>query len=163
MSKTLEEVFEQYRLLKRAFIDASSIIYMRKAGFLEALAAAVELHAPQEILAETGFDDLPVRLAVPSEKAASNDSKLISCALKTRWPVISEDRKILLHMKREGIPYFNALMMLNYLLFTARVDAEEHARRFERLMRHARYGRDVLDFGKSVYAGINSSRNNSSS
>ncbi len=54
-------VLRQFRGLRKALVDTSSIIYMQKAGFFREVAHAVELYAPPEIVAETGFADLPVR------------------------------------------------------------------------------------------------------
>jgi hypothetical protein len=79
---------------------------------------------------------------------------LIACALERKWPVISEDKKILMHMKREGIPYFNALMMLNFLLLEERLDLEEHSMYFRRLVQFARYSPEVLEYGKMIYTAI---------
>jgi hypothetical protein len=51
----------------------------------------------------------------------------MACALARRLPAISEDKKVLLFMEREGIPYYNALMMLHFLLFTKAINAQTHA------------------------------------
>jgi hypothetical protein len=154
MRKPPEEVFEEYRRLEQALIDASSIIYMQKAGFLDALTSAVELHAPREIILETGFEPPGIKPIESGTKDLSNDQRLIHCAIESRWPVISEDRKILMRLKREGIPYFNALMMLNFLLFEKRLDLEAHSLHFERLVEIAWYGSDLLEFGKRIYSEI---------
>jgi hypothetical protein len=154
MSNRPEEVFEQYRQLEHVLIDASSIIYMQKAGFLDVLATTVELHAPRELILETGFEPPGIKPIEPGTKDLSNDQRLIHCAIESRWPVISEDKKILMRAKREGIPYFNALMMLNFLLFEKRLDLEAHSMHFGRLVQIAWYGSDVLEYGKSIYTEI---------
>jgi hypothetical protein len=46
--------------VREAVVDASSLIYMLKAGFLERLSFTVKFWAPPEAIAETGWRHLPV-------------------------------------------------------------------------------------------------------
>lgn len=151
---TKHQVLSQFQTLSRALIDASSIIYMHKAGFLTVLADTVSLYSPREIVAETGFNDLNIRPVACTSKCLSNDQKLITAALKLRWPVISEDGNILLHMRRAELPYFNSLMMLNFLLYRKRIDLKSHAMYFERLKQYARYSPYVWEYGKNICNAI---------
>jgi hypothetical protein len=151
---TGHQVLSQFRTLSRALIDASSIIYMHKTGFLTALADTVNLHSPPEIIAETGFNDLNIRTIACTSDSLSNDQKFITAALQLRWPVISEDKNILLHMRRANLPYFNSLMMLNFLFFREKIDLKTHAMYIEQLKRHAWYSPYVWEFGKNVYDTI---------
>ena len=147
-------MLSQFQRLRKALVDASSIIYMHKAGFLRELETEVKLYSPQEVLDETGYDGLKVFPIPFIGHGKANDQKLILCALEQRLPVISEDKKILLHMKKEKIPYFNALMMLNYLVFKKRVDVESYGIYFKRLTSFAWYSPQVLEFEKNVYNTI---------
>jgi len=151
---TSHEVLSEFRRLSRAFIDASSIIYMHKAGFFRELARAVNLYSPPEIVAETGLSGLNIRPIAWTSNSLSNDQKLITIALKLRWPVISEDKNILMHMERANLPYFNALMMLHFLLLRRRIDLRSHAMYLERLKQFAWYSPHVWKFGKNVYNTI---------
>ena len=151
---TRHQVLSQFRTLSRALIDASSIIYMHKAGFFTELANTVSLYSPREIVAETGYNDLYILPVACTSNSLSNDQKLITAALKLRWPVISEDGNILLRMQRAQLPYFNALMMLNLLLFRKRIDLRSHAMYFERLKQYAWYSPHVLEFGENIYNTI---------
>jgi hypothetical protein len=151
---TRHQVLSEFRTLSRALIDASSIIYMHKAGFFTELADTVNLYSPPEIVAETGYNDLHISPVVCTPNSLSNDQNLITAALELRWPVISEDGDILLHMRRANLPYFNALMMLNFLLFRERIDLKSHAIYLERLKRVAWYSPYVWEFGKNVYNTI---------
>jgi len=151
---TSHEVLSQFRALSRALIDASSIIYMHKAGFLTILADTVSLYSPPEIVAETGYNDLDIRPVACTSNSLSNDQKLITAALKLRWPVISEDRNVLLRTERANLPYFNSLMMLNFLLFKKRIDPKTHAIYFDWLKQYARYSPYVWEFGKDIYNTI---------
>ena len=144
-------VLSQFSDLSKALIDASSMIYMEKAGFLAEVAAAITLAAPKEILDETGFETIAVHAIAMNPKAVSNDEKLIGCALALNLPVISDDRKVLLQLARGKIPFFNALMMLNYLLFKGDISFESHSAFFQRLRGFSRYSDQVLAFSKDVY------------
>jgi hypothetical protein len=147
-------VFSQFRTLRKAFVDASSIIYMHRAGFLEEVSMAVKLYAPQEIIEETDYDGLPVCPVTCPMETPCNDQKLIACALAQGTPVISEDKRILSHMDKEGVPYFNALMMLHFLLFREVVTTERHFMYFHELKRYAWYSDSVLEFAEKVYHAI---------
>ncbi|MHC4458773.1 MAG: hypothetical protein ACYS0I_17140 [Planctomycetota bacterium] len=153
-NNTRHQVLSQFQTLSRALIDASSIIYMHKAGFLTELDDIVSLYSPREIVAETGFKDLHIRPVACTSNYLSNDQKLITIALKLRWPVISEDKNILMHMERANLPYFNALMMLHFLLLRRRIDLRSHAMYLERLKQCAWYSPHVWKFGKNVYNTI---------
>jgi len=127
---------------------------MHKTGFLTALADTVNLHSPPEIIAETGFNDLNISPIACTSDSLSNDQKLITAALELRWPVISEDKNILLHMRRAELPYFNSLMMLNFLFFREKIDLKTHAMYIEQLKQHAWYSPHVWEYGKNIYNTI---------
>ncbi|MDY6951347.1 MAG: hypothetical protein SWE60_07545, partial [Thermodesulfobacteriota bacterium] len=74
-------VLAQFQSLSKALIDASSIIYMHKAGFFEELARTVKLCAPQEVVREAGFGSLPISVVPCHGGAGSNDHILIASAL----------------------------------------------------------------------------------
>lgn len=150
----IERVFSQFRSLRKAFIDASSIIYMYGAGFLEEVGMAVKLYSPQGVIEETGYMGLPVCPVTCPMEIPCNDQKLIVCALAEGTPVISEDKKILSRMDKGGVPYFNALMMLHFLLFREVVTVERHIKYFRKLKRSAWYSQSVLEFSEKVYHAI---------
>ena len=149
-----EKVFLEFQELKEAIVDASSIIYMKKAGFFDELADCLELYSLKEIIKETGFDDIKIHLIQDGSQSLLNDEKLIGCALRQKVPVISEDKKILMQIEKEGIPCFNALMMLHFLLFKKKIDVETHSIYLNRLKRIARYSDYVIEFGEEVYKEI---------
>ena len=149
-----DRILSQFAGLRKALIDASSIIYMERAGFFASLAAAITLVSPEEVLAETGFETMTVHAITNSPQAVSNDDKLVFCALTQKLPVISEDRKVLMRLDQEKVPYFNALMMLNYLLFRGDISCERHSDFYERLRGCSWYSESVLAFSKGVYRSI---------
>jgi hypothetical protein len=155
MDKEMEDILARFKALDSAVIDASSMIYMHKAGFLEILSRTIRLCSLPEIMAETGYEGLAVtHVGRPPDDLnndrtddLTNDQRLVRCALEQGLPLISEDRQLLMQMKREEHPYYNALMMLHFLLFRARVSKAEHARYLEHLLKTAWYGSRVLEKG----------------
>jgi hypothetical protein len=146
-----KQILYQFSTLRQAVVDASSIIYMHKAGFLSEVAAVIRLYSPEDVLKETKLQSLAVHPIKWNQGAASNDQKLMSCAMFLGLPVIADDRKILLRLDREKISYFNALMMLHFLLFRGRIATERHRLFFQKLKDCAWYSSSVLTFAKAVY------------
>jgi hypothetical protein len=149
-----QKVFNRLDRINKALIDASSIIYIDRADFLEILASVINLFSIQEILCETGPVSQRVKPLVYDETAASNDEKLIACALDRGLPIISEDKKILMAMKRANRPFFNSLMMLNFLLYRGRIQNRQYARHYQALKNFARYSDDVWQYGAKIRAAI---------
>jgi hypothetical protein len=149
-----DQVLSRFEGLTRALIDSSSIIYIQKAGFFLALAETLALHSLPEMIAETGPPDVSIHLVHSDDSSLTNDEKLIACAQKMKMPVISEDKKILISMRRADLPYFNALMMLNFLLFKRKIDRSGHGRYFRELKKIAWYSRMVWEKGRQIFAAI---------
>lgn len=154
MEINYQKVFSEFNALDAAAIDASSIIYMSKAGYLDDLAAEIRLFSPGPVISETGYDDLPVKPLAGINDAKSNDRLLVAYSLAHQIPLISEDKKILMEIKRARRPYFNSLMMLNFLLFRSRISAGDHRVYFRRLADFAWYSPAVLAFSKSIFTAI---------
>jgi hypothetical protein len=137
---------ERFDRLQEAAIDASSIIYMLKAGFLGLLGTTITLKSVPEVVAETGWPSLPVTV-VSSDRppVPSNDQRLLDFAEESGLPVISEDRAILRAAEAEGLDYYNSLMMLAFLRYRGRLDEQWYEEAKARLLEVARYGRDVIE------------------
>lgn len=159
MENSPQKVLRQFRALDQAVIDASSIIYMRKAGYLKTLAAELCLLSPEPVIDETGYADLPVRAVAGLADAKSNDQLLVAYSLTHRIPVISEDKKILMRIRRARQPYFNSLMMLNFLLFRKKISTGEHGLYFAQLIDFAWYGKSVLEFSQAIFRAIQTRSN----
>ena len=141
--------------LKKALIDTSSIIYVQKAGYYDALARTIQLYSIPEVISESKTHVADVTLIHPSESPSlSTDHKLISCALENKLAMISEDKRILRAMRRAQAPYYNALMMLNFLLFSQKIDDDGYRRYYSALENIARYSEAVWEFGQHIYSAI---------
>ena len=57
-------------------------------------------------------------------------------------------------MEKENIPYFNALMMLHFLLFKRKVDPKSHSFYQKRLKSIARYSPYVNEYASKVFKSV---------
>ena len=141
--------------LKTALIDTSSIIYIQKAGYFDVLSGTIQLYSIPEVISEAKTPVAGVALIHPAESSSlSTDSKLISCALENKIAIISEDKNILRAMRLAGAPYYNGLMMLNFLLLSKIIDDNGYRRYFSALKNIARYSEAVWEFGRHVYSDV---------
>lgn len=154
LESKIEKVFHQFDQLEKVLIDASSIIYIQKTGFLLELANTVSLFTLTEILKETGFKNLPIQLVKEKMSASNNDQKFVECAKKKKMAVVTEDKKIIKEIKKENLPYFNALMMLNFLIYKDQINREQHTIYFRRLKQFAWYSSEVYEYSRNVFDKI---------
>ncbi|OQX95181.1 hypothetical protein B6I21_06775 [candidate division KSB1 bacterium 4572_119] len=149
--------FEQYKILRKfdrltkALIDSSSIIYMKKAGFLNLLSEHVSLFTIEEIAREVGEELSNINIIESDFNQNSNDNKLINCAITNRLCVISEDKKLLLKLEKEKLDYYNSLMILNLLLYRKKISLEQYYNYQTRLKVVSRYSDEVWRIGKFVF------------
>lgn len=141
--------------LKRALIDTSSILYVQKAGYFDLLAGTIKLYTIPEVMSEVRSRPEGLSLIHPTgSHALSTDKMLITCALDRNLAMISEDRAILKAMRRAKAPYFNALMMLNLLLLSEKIDDSRYRRFLVALKSIARYSQKVWEFGEKVHTAV---------
>ena len=103
--------------LRTLLIDASSIIYTVKARYFDALAESLDLHSPARILEEAGYQGLKIQSLAIDQPALSADESLVWCARHLNWPVLTEDLGVIRQLAKQQTPYFNALIMLEFLFF----------------------------------------------
>ena len=148
------ETLVRFDHLKEALIDASSIIYTDRAKFLPILTSTIKLFTIREILSETGPVSYNIKLLSHRDRISPTDLKLIACAQHRGLPIISEDKKILMAMKRANRPYYNSLMMLNFLLYRRCIDVQQYDRYRQALQKFARYSEDVWNHGAKIQSAI---------
>ena len=132
--------------------------------------APVTLSLPDDAtvtLAQTSAQTSAQPLAPPTDLQPGNrppadllstelapDDRLLHAALRARLPLISEDRELLLRFGESGLPYFNALMMLEYLLLRGRLSPRDYPQAARLLRRASRYNAEVLAFAQGVHIEI---------
>ena len=150
-----DAILGAFERLKKALIDTSSIIYLQKAGYFDALAGTVQLYSIPEVISEFKTHVAGVTLIHPSESPSlSTDQKLISCALENELAMISEDKHMLRAMGRAQAPYYNSLMMLNFLLFSKKIDDDGYQQYHCALENIARYSDEIWEFGNFIYSTV---------
>ena len=155
--KPPREVIAQIKHLTKALIDTSSIIYAHKAGFLNVLQANLGLFTTADVIAEAGTEAQNIELIHCDSESGSVDERLFYCALQNNLPLISEDKKILAKLKQTNLPYFNVLMMLNFLVYIEAIDQDQYSRYYALLKKIAWYSPKIWAHGKSVHRAIEES------
>lgn len=150
----MQKIFKQFFELNKALIDASSIIYLDKAGFLQQLSETISLITIQEIISETALPDHQIHIISSPVLHLSNYQKLLSLALEQKLPIISEDRKILKALENANMPFFNSLMMLLFLFYKKDFTIAEFLYFKNHLKSVARYSEKIWQFGDAVFLSI---------
>ena len=149
------EILRAFEQLSKALIDTSSIIYLQKAGYFDILGGAIQLYSIPDVIAEVKTGAAGVRvIRAPGSPSLSTDQKLVCCALEKKMALISEDKSVLVAMRRAEAPYYNALMMLNFLLFLQKIDDDSYRHYYGVLKTIARYSEEVWKFGANIYSAI---------
>jgi hypothetical protein len=149
-----DNVAMEFHALQNALIDASSIIYMKKAGYFTAVAKSVKLYSPRKVILEVGEKEPSISPLDPVDSGLQADESLVESAFRLNWPVITEDLGIIRQLKKRQIRYFNALMMLEYLWYKQRISPSEYDGYLDKLLACAWYGSEVIEFGESVHRAL---------
>ena len=144
-----EKVLAKFQRLSVALVDASSIIYMVKAGFFELAAENLELHSTQQVIEETGYQRIRVRTLEAIDLPP--DRSLLHYAERLKWPVITEDKGIIKDLQARQLRFFNALLVLEYLSFRKLLGPEDYSRCSIQLLACAHYGCEIIKFARAVH------------
>ncbi|HEX2957108.1 MAG TPA: hypothetical protein VHO70_09755 [Chitinispirillaceae bacterium] len=155
MNKCLNEQddsFFGFEVLSSAVVDSSSIIYMQKIGILNLTADCIKLHMPEIVSEETGIEHQKITIHYQNRgiRLPSADKQVVQLAVDLEIPVISEDKKVLKWGSKEGLSYYNTLMLLNYLLYKKKVTVNQYNSFYRELLPIARYSAFVLSYGEIV-------------
>lgn len=97
----------------------------------------------------------PDQSTSPQESASlPTDLRILQTARNLHFPILSEDRKILQKAELAGLEYYNALMMLEFLLYRGEMGGAAYEKSKELILSQARYGRGVLRYAESLHAFI---------
>ena len=140
--------------LTSAIIDTSSLIYLTKIKCFSLVAGSCKLVTIPDVVNEYGENISDIAVINVSMENGDTDQKLIRICVKDKLMLISEDKKLLLDAQENNIPYFNSLMMLNFLLLKKKIRQKEYASLLEKLKSVARYRKDVWEFGAEVNNAI---------
>ena len=153
---SVTETLQQFSSLRNAVIDSSSIIYLSKINVLDTLSTSLSLWTVNDVIKECGISTHYIQI-ISEPTSLSADQQLINLTLSKKFPVISEDFKILSAVSKTDIPYFNSLMMISYLLFMQKISKNEFLHYRENLIQFARYNDFVWNFGEELFSAIDKS------
>ncbi|MGW8180524.1 MAG: hypothetical protein ACWGQW_17460 [bacterium] len=148
---SVTRVLSQFRSLDQAIIDASSILYMKKAEYFDKVAVALQLYSPIDVIEETGHRNLEIRPLRSNARDLSPDKSLVQLAARLQWPVITEDLGIIKKLAKQRSQYFNSLMMLELLFSRGLVNQETYMRYLQKLLEQAWYSPEIVEFGRRVH------------
>ncbi len=152
MKMMLNKTLNEFNGLNSAVIDSSSIIYMKKAGFLQLLSNRIKLITPEQAAAETGLNLIDVEIVeFENPKNYETDCIIVKTAFEKKLPVISEDKEILQHAAEKNLPYFNSLMMLCFLLSKKTISAVEYENFLGALKDFAWYSGSVYKYADELH------------
>lgn len=158
MELNYKKEVDQFDKLTEAVIDASSCIYLEKAGCLPLLANTLHLTTLPAISEEIGFPLPGITITPYRTQATTNDLALLDFAAAQNRPLISEDKKLLQRAAKKGLPYYNALMMLIFLYYKEKINSNEYRLFKTKLLQTARYSEKVITYGEKLFTGINNKK-----
>ena len=156
MNYEIQLVLKQFDQLDQVLVDTSSLIYMHKINVFYHLKKALQVCTIKPVIEEFGSPLPGVRLIQPKYRNIDlqTDEQLLMVSVQGQIPLISEDRMILMKLDEKNIPYFNTLMVLNYLRYKNEIVDSEYNGFLRELYKIARYSDTIYEFGKLVYEDI---------
>jgi hypothetical protein len=148
---------QEFSSLHIAIIDSSSIIYLSKINALDILSTSLSLWTVEDVIKECNISTRNIQI-FSFTTLLPTDQKLINLTLSKKFPIISEDFKILSTISKTDIPYFNSLMMISYLLFLQKISKNDFLHYREDLKQFARYNDFVWNFGEELFREIDKPR-----
>lgn len=142
-------------------IDACTIIYAQKAGYLDELAATIRLMSTPGVLGEISRREVrrPVTgririVRIQPAMPGNADEEILCTAARFGVPLLSDDRRVILSAKAARLDCFNAAMLLHLLFLRRVLDVDEHRRALDRLLTVAWYGPRIRAFADACYDRI---------
>lgn len=142
--------------MESAVTDTSSLILLEKSGLLPPLSRLLRLVTVYQVWEEyeAGSDNgkFPAGIdLIEGPNEAGADEGVLLAARRKGLPLLSEDRKLLLRAEKAGIPYYNALMMLEFVLSRGGMDPADYENRKTRLLASARYSPRVRAYTERLH------------
>lgn len=117
----VSKILNQFKILDRAIIDTSSLIYLSKTDLLDETAKTLQLMTVKGVVKEIGplfyLKNIEIINLEKKKDTVNADRQVVEAAKHLKIPVISEDKKVLMSAKKANLPYFNSLMILNFLIY----------------------------------------------
>ena len=158
MNFEIQVVFKQFDQLNQVLVDTSSLIYMHKINVFTHLQRVLSVSTIETVIEEYSFPLPGIRIIMPKLNFSDlqTDEQLLMVSVQGQNPLISEDRMILMKLDERKIPYFNTLMILNYLRYKNEIMDPEYNEFLKELKKIARYSDTIYEYGKFVCEEIRS-------
>ncbi len=150
LSDQIEKTLQEFETLTKVAIDASSLVYLDRIGLCEQMSEALSLVTVHGVREEEAPLPQKIEVRACTEDETSTDDALVACAASEQIPVVSEDKQVLLAARSKGLPFFNTLMMVNFLFFRNLLTHEELKKKIFELTKFAWYHADVFEYGDLV-------------
>ncbi|MDA3899820.1 MAG: hypothetical protein PF637_04800 [Spirochaetes bacterium] len=147
-----EKLILKLKELSSFVIDTSSLIYMQKISVLEMAAGIYLIKAPLSVINEFGSSPEGITAIDVSINA---DDDLLLCAKLLSLPVCSEDKKVLMHARRDNIDYYNTVMILISMLAKEKISRSEFDQYVMNLRSKAHYSKKVWDYAQNLIETLN--------
>ncbi len=132
--------------------DASSLIVLADIGALAAARRSWRLLTIAAAAAEAGAAGEGLELLESGVEAVSTDRALVAAARRSRLPLLSEDRKVLMDGEDHGLDCFDALVALELFVAAGALSPVDYDQARSRLLERNSYTTNRLQWARSVGA-----------
>jgi len=130
-------------------VDTSTLIYLDKITMLDPVLATFAPMTISQVITEFGRH--PEGLSICSSGAGATDDVLVQTAIDLQAGVLSEDKKVLLTARRQGLCYYNSLMIILALYSRKGISSSTCEQRLACLLSFARYSEKVQSYGRELF------------
>ncbi len=130
-------------------IDTSTLIYLDRIELLDSVLAVFSPVTIFQVILEFGRH--PENLHLLQAGAGETDRLLVQAAADMGAVVLSEDRQLLQAARRQGLRYYNTLMLVLALYSRKELSRVQCAELLARLKSFARYSRQVQSYGQQLF------------
>jgi hypothetical protein len=145
-------------VLQEAYCDSSSVIYLQKIGCWNILSQTITLYTIPVVLTELGYKPVRIRVDavenIEDRNTATTDDALVAAAVRRKLALVSEDKYILKKAQQYHLPFYNTLMMLNFLLYKRVISSEKYTAFCEVLHSFAWYSPPIWEYSRQLYLEI---------
>ena len=142
------------------FIDTSTLIYLERISLLDHASSVFSPVTIPQVIEE--FGHRPRGVTVRRVGEGKTDTVLIERAVLCRATLFSEDKKLLRAADRQGLAYYNTLMIVLALYSRGKISRRDCEKRQSQLQNFARYSNRVWAYGEKVFASLVQQKNHKS-
>lgn len=135
-------------------VDTSTLIYLDKIALLDLVLTVFAPVTIPQVITEFGRHPKGLSLCAAAPGQGKTDQVLVQTAVDLQAGVFSEDKKVLLTARRQGLCYYNSLMIVPALYSRKEISRNTCEQLIVRLLSFARYSEKVQDYGRELFARL---------